>query len=142
MGRQILQKNIMNIFIDTTALRSLYDDKDELCQKAHEIINKASSGIKFVLTDYVIDETYTGLLVRSGYIRVMKFDDALRMGSWRVELVTPVRFAAAQEVFRRYNKDKKWSFTDCTSYVVMKELKIKTIFAFDKNFDEMGFKLL
>lgn len=33
-------------------------------------------------------------------------------------------------------------FTDCTSYVVMKELGIKLVFTFDEHFRQMGFKLL
>jgi predicted nucleic acid-binding protein len=56
--------------------------------------------------------------------------------------VTSERFVEAQTVFRRYNRDKTWSFTDCTSFAVMKELKIKTVFTFDDHFEQMGFRIL
>ena len=92
-------------------------------------------------TDYVVDETYTGILTSSNYENAMEFDKALNMQGFKMELITPKLFNKAREVFRKYNKDKVWSFTDCTSYVVMKELKIKTVFTFDKNFEEMGFGL-
>lgn len=72
----------------------------------------------------------------------MNFDQRMTGDAWKIELITPERFAKAREVFRRYNKDKIWSFTDCTSYVVMKELKIKKVFTFDKNFTEMGFEIV
>jgi hypothetical protein len=45
----------------------------------------------------------------------------------------------AWDVFEQYNSDKLWSFTDCTSYVVMKELGIADVFAFDHHFEQMGF---
>jgi len=46
---------------------------------------------------------------------------------------------AAWEVFEKFNKDKDWSFTDCTSKVVMERLGIREAFAFDHHFDQMGF---
>ena len=42
------------------------------------------------------------------------------------------------QVFEEFNKDKMWSFTDCTSKVVMDSLRIKKVFAFDHHFDQMG----
>ena len=35
--------------------------------------------------------------------------------------------------------DKLWSFTDCVSYVVMKQRGITEAFAFDHHFEQMGF---
>jgi len=43
------------------------------------------------------------------------------------------------EVFERFNVDKQWSFTDCVSYVVMKQNEIEEAFAFDHHFEQMGF---
>jgi predicted nucleic acid-binding protein len=45
-------------------------------------------------------------------------------------------------VFEQYNSDKLWSFTDCTSYIVMKKFSITEVFAFDHHFEQMGFILL
>jgi hypothetical protein len=46
-------------------------------------------------------------------------------------------FAAARNVFERYN-DKEWSFTDCTSKVIMERLGVTHAFAFDRHFEEFG----
>ena len=35
--------------------------------------------------------------------------------------------------------DKKWSFTDCVSYAVMKRLGIREAFALDDDFRQFGF---
>ena len=34
---------------------------------------------------------------------------------------------------------KEWSFTDCVSYVVMKQREITEAFTFDDHFAQMGF---
>lgn len=36
--------------------------------------------------------------------------------------------------------DKGYSFTDCTSFVFMKEMKLTHYLACDKNFEQAGFK--
>lgn len=48
-----------------------------------------------------------------------------------------VEILAAWDVFRRY-ADKQWSFTDCTSKVVMEKLGIRKAFAFDRHFAQFG----
>jgi predicted nucleic acid-binding protein len=42
-------------------------------------------------------------------------------------------------IFERFNKDKFWSFTDCTSNAIMQMLGIKESFSFDRDFEQMGF---
>jgi predicted nucleic acid-binding protein len=43
----------------------------------------------------------------------------------------------AWDVFRRFS-DKEWSFTDCTSKVVMEQLGVTQAFAFDHHFRQFG----
>jgi predicted nucleic acid-binding protein len=38
-------------------------------------------------------------------------------------------------IFKRYT-DKDFSFTDCTSFSIMRFLKLKRAFAFDKHFEQ------
>jgi predicted nucleic acid-binding protein len=45
----------------------------------------------------------------------------------------------AWKIFERFNADKRWSFTDCTSYIVMKETGITEVFSFDHHFGQTGF---
>ena len=42
-------------------------------------------------------------------------------------------FDGALDLLERH-ADKRWSFTDCTSFVVMRDLGIDSAFAFDHNF--------
>jgi hypothetical protein len=45
---------------------------------------------------------------------------------------------AAWQVFATFS-DKRWSFTDCVSYAVMKRLQIAEAFALDEHFKQFGF---
>jgi uncharacterized protein len=117
-----------SIFIDSTAFRAWCDLNDGFSQQAAQIVrSRVFKRGRLVTTDYILDETYTGLLTRSGYFYAMKFDAMINEGSWKIEHIDEERFAASLEVFRRFNKDKQWSFTD---------------FAFDDHFAEMGFSVL
>jgi predicted nucleic acid-binding protein len=49
-------------------------------------------------------------------------------------------FDEAWTVFERFNRDKQWSFTDCTTYALMKQMSMVEVFAFDRHFDQMGFR--
>jgi predicted nucleic acid-binding protein len=41
----------------------------------------------------------------------------------------------------RNRPDKNWSFTDCTSFVVMEEYQMEVAFTLDKHFRQAGFQV-
>jgi len=40
------------------------------------------------------------------------------------------------------SSDKEWSLTDCSSFLIMRELKITEALAHDKHFEQAGFDAL
>jgi predicted nucleic acid-binding protein len=91
-----------------------------------------------VTTDYVVDETLTLLRARGEESR------ALRMGEEffsetlaTVYYLTEADIRLAWEAFRSFS-DKKWSFTDCTSKIIIEKLNLKYAFAFDQHFRQFG----
>ena len=98
---------------------------------------------RLLLSDYVFDETMTTLRVRS-----RRHDVAVRAGTairdsrilGRIE-VDRAAFDAAWDLFRD-RPDKEWSFTECTSFVLMERLAIRKALTFDRNFREAGFAAL
>jgi predicted nucleic acid-binding protein len=90
-----------------------------------------------------LDESYTLLLYNIGYARTVAFKrtiDLMRAGGILVVVhVSEALEQAAWPVCERFNQDKGWSFTDCTSKAVMDHLGIGQAFAFDHHFDQMGF---
>jgi uncharacterized protein len=83
------------------------------------------------------------LLLNVGYHRTVEFKQQLDVLAEErlldIVWVTPEMASEAWRVFEQFNKDKEWSFTDCVSYVVMKQLDIDEAFAFDHHFEQMSF---
>lgn len=136
----------MTVFVDAGPLRALVVPRDQHRRRAISIAGSLfQDHASLVTTDYVIDEVFTGLLGdrKAGFHRIREFDESiLQKNMLQIEWMTPRRFLESKIFFLKASKDKHWSFTDCTSYVVMKERKIKTVFSFDEHFKEMGFNVL
>jgi predicted nucleic acid-binding protein len=86
----------------------------------------------------VVDETLT-LLRSRGYGRVAVELGTRFFSQQAVEIVMVDLddLLRAWDVFRTHG-DKAWSFTDCTSKVVMERLGISSAFAFDQHFRQFG----
>jgi len=98
----------------------------------------ASNHAPLLTTDYVIDETLTLLRARGERKR------ALLLGTRffhhdlaEIHKITSAELTLGWETFEQFD-DKGWSFTDCTSKVVMEQLGIKLAFAFDHHFHQFG----
>ena len=59
----------------------------------------------------------------------------------RVERIDAGRFDEAKAFFRRH-ADHDYSFTDCSSFVVMRELGLRQALTSDRHFSEAGFEAL
>jgi predicted nucleic acid-binding protein len=95
---------------------------------------------KVYITNYIFDEIVTLVLARVGHEKAVYVGNILRR-SPQVEKVwvTPSDEKYAWELFIS-RKDKSYSFTDCTSFVVMKRIKIKKCIALDGHFIQEGFE--
>lgn len=91
-----------------------------------------------VTTDFVIDETLTLLCMRRESRRAIEVGRLLlESGLIRVHHVSPDEFRRARILFQRTHL-AGWSFTDCTSKVVLDMLAVRTAFAFDDHFRQFG----
>jgi hypothetical protein len=98
----------------------------------------AGNAEPLLTTDYVVDETLTLLRARGERTRALLLGEAF-FGSRLAEVykLTDADVASAWDVFRRFG-DKDWSFTDCTSKVVIEGRNIPRAFAFDQHFRQFG----
>jgi uncharacterized protein len=91
-----------------------------------------------VTTDYVLDETLTLLRSRRGLDAAIAFIDKIRKSnSVRVYWIDEGVFERALDLLR-HSDHKSWSFTDCTSFALMKGLSVTEAFTFDRRFEEAG----
>ena len=126
----------MAVFVDTGAWFAYVVRRDPDHAAAMDWIRQNRQAL--VTTDYVIDELLTLLKIRESHrVAAAAGDALLQQNVTRIERITETDFRAAWEVFRQY-RDKGWSFTDCTSKVMMERLGITHAFAFDTHFEEFG----
>lgn len=93
-------------------------------------------------TNFVLDETYTGLLTKVGHFAAVDFGEKIRAAKTvRVIHVTEEIEDQAWDLFKQYS-DKDFSFTDCTSFVVMRQLNLGEAFTNDHHFEQMEFEIL
>jgi predicted nucleic acid-binding protein len=132
------------ILIDTGAWYALSDPQERRHGQAAEMFTRLTKGEfgRILTTDYVLDETYTLLRMRHGVGPVAKLRDLVGgSSSLQVVRVSDRDFDHAVDLMLAHG-DKRWSLTDCTSFVLMRELDVGNAFTFDHNFTEAGFRIL
>ena len=97
---------------------------------------------RLITSNFVFDEAITLTRYRLGWPVASRLGAQLRTGQVAlVERVTSIDEDAAWAIFSSY-RDKSFSFTDCTSFVVMRELKLQEVLTTDHHFSQAGFLTL
>lgn len=130
------------IFLDTGAFLARYIEADQ-----HH--KSAVAGWKRLLTErrrcftsnFVLDETLTLLARRTSY----RFAAEKARAAWdstALEILRPTESTELDAIvyFEKF-ADQKVSFTDCVSFALMKERRIKSVFGFDRHFERAGFQI-
>src|SRR3972149_3394767 len=127
----------MKVFVDTGAFIALTDADDENHKAAAAFYRNAKEkGTRFVTTNFVVCETLNYLRARISHNIAALFRENLKKSGF-IEIITviPSIEDAAFTIFKRYT-DKDFSFTDCTSFAIMRSHKLKRAFAFDKHLEQ------
>lgn len=124
------------IFVDTSAWFAYTIPDDEHHEEALRWMRH--NQLPLVTSDYIIDETMTLLRARAQTLRALQLGELLFRGNLaQLHYLSQDNIQRAWQVFRQFT-DKEWSFTDCTSRVVMEELRITQAFSFDQHFRQFG----
>ena len=131
------------MFVDTAAWVAAADHADAAGSDVRKARDQwLSEGGGLTTTDYVIDETLTTIRFRLGLDAAeawwLQIDGSSRL---RMELIDGARRERALALFFRY-RDKEFSFTDCCSFVLMRELRIRRALTLDHHFRQAGFEVV
>lgn len=131
------------VFVDTNGWIALSSKRDQFHKIALQTNQRLlKSGCQYITTNYVLDETYTSLASRVGHFAAVDFGEKVRAS--RITTIIHITKEIEEEswqLFKKYS-DKQFSFTDCTSFVVMNRMNLKEAFTNDRHFQQMGFKIL
>ncbi len=130
-----------SVFLDTGYLLALELSNDQNHRAASKHWRSVVQSLPpLVPTSYIFDEVVTLFNHRGYHAKAVEVGDRL-LSSPSVQFVH-----VDEDLFRegwqylQQHGDKEYSLTDCISFVVMKNLRIDTAFAFDKHFAQAGFK--
>lgn len=125
------------VFVDTSALYAFINAKDPDHRRMETFLGNFKGNL--YITNYIFDEIVTLVLARVGHEKAVYVGNTLQR-SPQIEKVwiTPSDEKQAWELFI-LRKDKSYSFTDCTSFVVMKRLNVRKCLALDGHFKQEGF---
>jgi uncharacterized protein len=131
------------VFVDTSGWVMLADAADPDHARARACRDDwLRAGGRLLSTDFVLDETLTLLRVRLGLDASERWwsqvEGSARLG-W--EQIDEGRAEKARQWFFRW-RDKDLSFTDCTSFVVMRERRLRTALTTDHHFVQAGFQIV
>lgn len=132
----------MRLFVDTSAWLALTDKNDQYHNRAvSKSLEIKRQKIELITSEYIIDESITLIRYRVSHHAAIIFGDSLLSSRIsRIVDVTEEDRLKAWEFFKKY-EDKEFSFTDCTSFALMKNLRLQKSFTFDEHFRQMGFEI-
>jgi len=128
------------IFIDTSGFYALLVREDDRHDQALNAMRKAAKKKRrFVTTDYVLDEAATLLMARGGAAVIPSlFESVSASKACRVVWMDLERFERTKGLFLK-NIAESWSFTDCFSFVVLRELELREALRKNNRFRAAGF---
>ena len=131
------------VFVDTSGWVALFVENDQNHKKAVSIFEEIrNSRVPIYTSDYCIDETITTILARGSHKQSVLAGEAIFTSKIiKIVHVCPDYLQSAWELHQKY-KDKMFSFTDVTSFAIMKDINIKKAFSFDKEFVQAGIELI
>lgn len=132
----------MQLFLDTSALLSVFDKSDQHHREASrwwkEIYERKSQWREILITDYILDELVTRIRQKIHHGKAVQILNSLlkldERNVIRLVWIDDHFFSKAKQIFERY-KDQNFSFTDCTSFAVCQEKEVPDAFSLDEHFD-------
>lgn len=139
MKRYMVTKSI---FVDTSWFKAISDKNDDFSNIAvgqHFVFKQQN--VLLVTTNFVLDESFTLIRTRVDLQSALDFRQLISaMGrNLKVVRVSPQDEEKAWDWFP--NDWSKLSFTDCTSFAVMKRLGLKDVATLDEHFARAGFTI-
>jgi predicted nucleic acid-binding protein len=134
---------VKTVFADTGYWIALLHPRDELHTRAKEV--SASLGrVQLSTSEMVLTEMLNSFAPRGMYLRQAAstiIEQLYKDANTTVVPQTSILFKQAQALYAQ-RLDKAWSHTDCSSFCIMQQAGITEALAYDKHFEQAGFKAL
>ena len=131
----------MVIFVDTSAIYALLDANDRYHLLARSVwIEWIEQPVSFICSNYVLLESLALIQRRLGMEAAQRFV-AEMVPVFRLRWIKPAIHMAALSAWLAARR-RNVSLVDYTSFELMRQAGIHTVFTFDRHFAEQGFEVL
>jgi predicted nucleic acid-binding protein len=133
----------MKLFLDTSSLLSVFDQSDDHHSVCSDFWKELFQERNYepVISDYILDELTTRIRYDISHTTALRVLNNLSQLVERRLLsliwVDRTFFDQGRRIFERYH-DQKFSFTDCTSFAICRQMSIQDAFALDSDFQIFG----
>jgi uncharacterized protein len=136
----VTPQTLLTLFVDTSAWFELFDAGSSLHGGVAGALSAGDRPV--VTTTYVLVELCALMVGRLSHSHATRAGTFIRT-SPDITLVHPdlADESAAWRLFVE-RSDKRYSLTDCVSFVIMRRLKLTTALALDRHFAQEGFDLV
>jgi predicted nucleic acid-binding protein len=128
------------IYVDTGYLLALLNPGDELFERAQRWVTAVHEPL--MTTEYVLWELVNSLSDPIDRPKVHAAVAEIRSSPDWILLPASQALFSAGLAFHQARPDKRWSLTDCISFLVMQQQSLPRALAFDRHFEQAGFVAL
>jgi len=131
-------KGLDTVYCDASFFVALFSKKDAKHKRALNLLKEIKENRIVIYTCwFIISEAMTVLLYQYGYKEALTFNQSIDL--YKITHSTDSQHHQAIALFNLFGKDRKISFVDALSYVLISgELKNIPAISFDRDFPAMG----
>jgi len=131
-------KGLHAVYCDASFFIALFSKKDIKHKRALELFKEIKEEQITIYTSwFVISESMTVLRYQYGYTEALSFNQSIDL--YRIHQASENQLQQAVSVFNLFNKDKKISFVDAlTRVLIYGDLKKIPALSFDSDFKTLG----
>lgn len=133
-----MEPEVNRVFVDTAGWYAYIRGDDPDHRRVAKALERWEG--RLITSNFIFDELVTLVRGRLGHEAAVKTGRALRS----LDVVKLVRLEAEDEeqAWRLFSEhtDKQYSFTDCTSFVLMHRLGLTVALTTDRHFRQAGFR--
>jgi len=130
------------IFWDTGGFFAALNTEDSAHESARGLLRLTRGDkARHYTTDWVVGETCTLFLARRKPHLVRVFLDTIESSDGLVSIFLDRDAIMRARQFLRKHLDQGYSFVDCTSFIVLRDLRLKEIATTDRHFARSGHRL-
>lgn len=126
------------IFVDTSFWIAVRGRRDAHHAEAQALLKRYGNG-PLVTSNHVVGETWTFLRRRLGHTAAVNFLETIDRSPRMQVVAVPPSLGEEALIWLRRHDERVYSFTDATSFALMKALHIHDALAFDNDFSAAGF---